>query len=218
MTVPVLDFWFEFASTYSYLAAMRVGVLAETADVAVRFRPFLLGPILKAQGWDTSPFNLFPAKGRHMWRDLERTCAEHKLAFRRPTPFPQSSVLAARVALVGLDQSLDASLSESIRPWGNDFCRGVFRAEFADGMRIDAPETIRLILSDLNVDAEAAIARANRRHQRPAQIANGAGAGARHFRRADLHHRGRRIVLGKRPDGKRHRLGQAHRLNPSETT
>jgi 2-hydroxychromene-2-carboxylate isomerase len=160
MTVPVLDFWFEFASTYSYLAAMRVGVLAETADVAVRFRPFLLGPILKAQGWDTSPFNLFPAKGRHMWRDLERTCAEHKLAFRRPTPFPQSSVLAARVALVGLDQSLDASLSESIRPWGNDFCRGVFRAEFADGMRIDAPETIRLILSDLNVDAEAAIARA----------------------------------------------------------
>jgi 2-hydroxychromene-2-carboxylate isomerase len=50
MTVPVLDFWFEFASTYSYLAAMRVGVLAETADVAVRFRPFLLGPILKAQG------------------------------------------------------------------------------------------------------------------------------------------------------------------------
>jgi 2-hydroxychromene-2-carboxylate isomerase len=160
MTVPVLDFWFEFASTYSYLAAMRVGVLAETADVAVRFRPFLLGPILKSQGWDTSPFNLFPAKGRHMWRDLERTCAEHKLAFRRPTPFPQSSVLAARVALVGLDQSLDASLSESIRPWGNDFCRGVFRAEFADGMRIDAPETIRLILSDLNVDAEAAIARA----------------------------------------------------------
>ena len=160
MTVPVLDFWFEFASTYSYLAAMRVGVLAETADVAVRFRPFLLGPILKAQGWDTSPFNLFPAKGRHMWRDLERTCAEHKLAFRRPTPFPQSSVLAARVALVGLDQSLDASLSESIRPWGNDFCRGVFRAEFADGMRIDTPDTIRAILSNLNVDAEAAIARA----------------------------------------------------------
>ena len=160
MTVPVLDFWFEFASTYSYLAAMRVGVLAETADVAVRFRPFLLGPILKAQGWDTSPFNLFPAKGRHMWRDLERTCAEHKLAFRRPTPFPQSSVLAARVALVGLDQSLDASVSKSIRPWGKDFCRAVFRAEFADGMRIDAPETIRLILSNLNVDAEAAIARA----------------------------------------------------------
>ena len=50
--------------------------LAEAADVRVRFRPFLLGPIFKAQGWTTSPFNLYPAKGRHMWRDLERLCAD----------------------------------------------------------------------------------------------------------------------------------------------
>jgi len=28
MPVPVLDFWFDFASTYSYLAAMRIGPLA----------------------------------------------------------------------------------------------------------------------------------------------------------------------------------------------
>ena len=81
---------------------MRVDALAGKAGVAVQFRPFLLGPILKAQGWDTSPFNLYPAKGRHMWRDLERTCADLGLLFRRPEPFPQSSVLAARVALVGL--------------------------------------------------------------------------------------------------------------------
>src|SRR2546422_896092 len=76
MPRPVLDFWFDFASTYSYLAAMRIGPLAETADVRVRFRPFLLGPIFKAQGWTTSPFKLYPAKGRHMWRDLERSCEE----------------------------------------------------------------------------------------------------------------------------------------------
>ncbi len=102
MTVPALDFWFEFASTYSYPAAMRIDALAGKAGVEVRFRPFLLGPIFKAQGWDTSPFNLFPAKGRHMWRDVERICAELKLPFRRPDPFPQASLLAARVALVGL--------------------------------------------------------------------------------------------------------------------
>ena len=74
MPLPVLDFWFDFASTYSYLAAMRIGPLAQKAEVRVRFRPFLLGPIFKAQGWTTSPFNLYPAKGRHMWRDLERSC------------------------------------------------------------------------------------------------------------------------------------------------
>ncbi|HET7167365.1 MAG TPA: DsbA family protein, partial [Pseudolabrys sp.] len=74
MAKPTLDFWFEFASTYSYPAAMRISPLAEAAGVAVRWRPFMLGPIFKEQGWTTSPFNLFPAKGLNMWRDLERTC------------------------------------------------------------------------------------------------------------------------------------------------
>ena len=146
---PHLDFWFEFASTYSYPAAMRVGALAEAAGVKVRFRPFLLGPIFKAQGWDTSPFNLYPAKGRHMWRDMERICRNLNLPLRQPEPFPQNSIHAARVALVGLEAT-----------WGEDFCRAVYRAEFAEGNRIDAPETIRDILEKLNVDADAAMAAA----------------------------------------------------------
>jgi len=154
MTVPALDFWFEFASTYSYPAAMRIDALARKARVEVRFRPFLLGPIFKAQGWVTSPFNLFPAKGRHMWRDIERICAELKLPFRRPDPFPQASLLAARVALVGLGGGRGRD------SWGRDFCLAVYRAEFADGLRIDEPKTIRAILSDLKVDPDKAIATA----------------------------------------------------------
>jgi 2-hydroxychromene-2-carboxylate isomerase len=148
MTAPILDFWLEFASTYSYPAAMRIGVLAREAGVTVNFRPFLLGPIFKAQGWETSPFNLYPAKGRHMWRDLERTCAGLGLGFLRPATFPQSSVLAARVALVGLGDA-----------WGEDFCRAVYHAEFAADRDIGEPATIRGILADLNVDADAVIAR-----------------------------------------------------------
>ena len=109
---PSIYFWFEFASTYSYPAVMRIRPLAEAAGVTARFRPFLLGPIFKAQGWATSPFNLYPAKGRHMWRDLERLFADSNLPFRRPDPFPQHSLLAARVALAGLEQD-----------WGEDFCR-----------------------------------------------------------------------------------------------
>ena len=140
--MPALDFWFDFASTYSYPAAMRIGPLAAEAGVTVRWRPFLLGPIFKAHGWDTSPFNIYEAKGRHMWRDLERLCADLDLLFRRPEPFPQQSLLAARVALVGLGDT-----------WGEDFCRAVFCAQFAEGRRIDKTETIVTILSDLNLDA-----------------------------------------------------------------
>src|SRR3954462_4317778 len=102
--MPAVDFFYEFASTYSYIAAMRIAPLAQAAGVMVRWRPFLLGPIFKANGWNTSPFNLYPAKGRYMVRDCERQGAELGGSFRLPEPFPQNLLLASRVALVGLDE------------------------------------------------------------------------------------------------------------------
>ncbi len=148
MNLPVLDFWFDFASTYSYPSAMRLRPLAEKTGVAVRFRPFLLGPIFKAQGWNTSPFNLYSAKGRHMWRDLDRICADLALPFRRPDPFPQNSLLAARVALIGLKDS-----------WGDDFCTEVFRAQFGEGRQIDELTLIE-ILGGLNIQVAPTFAAA----------------------------------------------------------
>jgi 2-hydroxychromene-2-carboxylate isomerase len=149
MSDPVLDFWFDFASTYSYSAALRIRSLARRGGVVIRFRPFLLGPIFKAQGWHTSPFNLYEAKGRNMWRDLERTCADLSIPFRRPQPFPQNSLLGARVTLVGLAQS-----------WGEDFCEALYRSQFGEGRRIDEPATIAAVLAALKVDAAPALAAA----------------------------------------------------------
>ena len=83
------EFWYEFASTYSYPAALRIGSLAEERGVSVRWRPFLLGPIFAAQGWRDSPFNIYPAKGRYMWRDLERVCRAMGLPLKRPEPLPR---------------------------------------------------------------------------------------------------------------------------------
>jgi 2-hydroxychromene-2-carboxylate isomerase len=155
MPPPMLDFWFDFASTYSYPAAVRIGGLASEAGVKINFRPFLLGPIFKAQGWTTSPFNLFAAKGENMWRDLERICADTALPFRRPAPFPQNSILAARVALMGLSEA-----------WGEKFCVDVFWAEFGEGKQIDDVGTIAGILSGLNIAAEAALAAAQSDHNK----------------------------------------------------
>jgi 2-hydroxychromene-2-carboxylate isomerase len=145
--MPILDFWFEFASTYSYPACLRADRLAEQAGVALRYRPFLLGPIFKAQGWDTSPFNLYASKGRYMWRDLERICADLGLPFRRPSFFPQNSLLAARVAVAGDGES-----------WQRPFCRAVYTAEFGEARRIDDPAVIADILREIGAPLETAFA------------------------------------------------------------
>jgi 2-hydroxychromene-2-carboxylate isomerase len=149
MARPVLDFWFEFASTYSYPAAMRIAPLAKASGVDLRWRPFVLGPIFKAQGWQTSPFNLYPDKGRYMWRDLERTCSTLNLPFVRPEPFPQNSLLAARVALVGLAGD-----------WGENYCRAIYRAEFGEGRVISESATVAEILNELGQDADAVLKQA----------------------------------------------------------
>ncbi len=149
MNKPVVDFWFDFASTYSYPACMRVDARAEAAGVAIRYRPFLLGPLFKAQGWDTSPFNIYEAKGRYMWRDLERLCGELRIPFRRPDPFPQNSLLAARVAMAGARE-----------PWHDAYCRAVFRTQFGDARRIDDVAVIGTVLQDVGAPAREVLERA----------------------------------------------------------
>ena len=177
--MPTLDFWFDFASTYSYPAAMRIGPLAAAAGVAVRYRPFLLGPIFKAQGWDTSPFNVYEAKGRHMWRDLERLCADSRCrsgarsrsrsraCWRRGSRWSGSATAGARISA--------ARCSAPNSPRAADRRRG------GDRRHPDGSEAR---------SGRGARRRANRRRNKAAAApADRRGATARHLRRADLRHR-----------------------------
>jgi 2-hydroxychromene-2-carboxylate isomerase len=149
--MAAFEFWYEFASTYSYPAAMRIERMAQEAGVAVRWRPFLLGPIFKEFGWTDSPFNIFAAKGRYMWRDLTRICEGEGLPLKLPpVAFPQNGLKAARLALAGEAEG-----------WTPSFTRGVFLANYAEQKDISDDETLRAILVGLGVDAEAALAEAN---------------------------------------------------------
>jgi 2-hydroxychromene-2-carboxylate isomerase len=144
-----MDFWYEFASTYSYPAAMRVARLADAAGVALRWRPFLLGPIFGAQGWNDSPFNIYPAKGRYMWRDLERICETEGVALKLPPfRFPQNGLKAARIAL---------TLGDKI----GAFTRAVYTANFAEQKDISDDAVLAEILRKLDINPETAFAAAN---------------------------------------------------------
>ena len=146
---PKLEFWFEFASSYSYPAASRIEALARDRGVEVIWRPFLLGPIFAELGWNDSPFNLQPAKGRYMWRDLTRICGDLGLPFRRPAEFPRNGLLAARIAC-GFDSAA----------WAPDFVRAVYRANFAEDRDIADPGELAGILDSLGQPAEETLCEA----------------------------------------------------------
>lgn len=137
-----LEFWFEFASTYSYPAAHAVEAAAKARGVGVAWRSFLLAPIFGAQGWNDSPFNIYPAKGAYMWRDMARLCAAQGLPLTRPSQFPRNGLLAARISCRYADEA-----------WLPEFVRRVYSANFSRDLDISSPFVIGEILSTMGQNA-----------------------------------------------------------------
>lgn len=144
-----LDFWFDFGSTYSYPAAMRIERLATSRGLRISWRAFLLGAIFKTQGMNDSPFNIYPAKGRYMWRDLERVCQSANIPFRRPSQFPRNGLLSARIACCYSDAS-----------WLPAFVRAVYRANFQDDLDISDASVVSQCLNAIGQNADEVLAQA----------------------------------------------------------
>lgn len=139
-----VELWFDFASTYSYPAVMRAEDEAAKRSLRVEWKPFLLGPIFRSAGWESSPFNSQPAKAAYMWRDLARLCAKHRLPFRRPGLFPQNSLGAARIATAAREEH-----------WLGGFVRSLMTAEFGRGRDIGDPAVVAETLFDTIGDTAA---------------------------------------------------------------
>ncbi len=137
----MIDFWFDFSSTYSAAAALRIEAAAKKVGQQVRWRPFLLGAVFAQQPGLTRGFQQ-PERLAYMQRDLERTFERHfDLKFKLPPVFPVRSILANRLALAVMDQ-----------PWAADFIRGVFLAAFVEGRDISEPPVLNAVFQSLEVD------------------------------------------------------------------
>ncbi len=144
-----IEFWFEFGSNYSYLSVMRIEAAAARHQVPIRWKPFLLGPIFRSFGWNTSPFVLQKAKGEYVWKDMQRECRKYGLPWQRPTTFPRAALLPLRVALVGAEQ-----------PWMGAYCRRMMSLNFAEDRDIDAHDVVDEVLGQLGLPAPQIISEA----------------------------------------------------------
>uniref|UniRef100_E1TER4 2-hydroxychromene-2-carboxylate isomerase n=1 Tax=Burkholderia sp. (strain CCGE1003) TaxID=640512 RepID=E1TER4_BURSG len=142
-----IEFWFDFGSNYSYLSAMRIEAEAAARGVRVLWRPFLLGPIFRALGYDNSPFVLQKEKGTYVWKDMERQCRKYGLAWTRPSAFPRAALLALRVALLGAQ-----------REWIAAYCREIMQQNFVHDRDIGSVEVVSEALAKLGLPAQQIIA------------------------------------------------------------
>jgi 2-hydroxychromene-2-carboxylate isomerase len=153
--LPAIEFWFEFGSNYSYLSVMRIEEAAARLAVQIHWKPFLLGPIFRSFGWETSPFVLQKAKGDYVWKDMARECHKAGLAWRKPTTFPRTALLPMRVAILGAEQD-----------WMGTYCRRIMSLNFSEDCSIDAPDVVVNVLDQLGLPSreilEAAQSDANK--------------------------------------------------------
>lgn len=144
-----IEFWFDLASNYSYLSAMRIEALAARHGLEVAWKPFLLGPIFQSFGWSSSPFVLQQQKGDYTWKDMVRQAKKYGVPWKKPSDFPRRAILASRVAILG-----------AAAPWIGDFVRGTMARNFFEDQEIDSEAAVREVLAKIGLDADMVIAQA----------------------------------------------------------
>ncbi len=89
-----IDFYFDFSSPYGYLASHKIDALAAKHGREARWRPYLLGAVMKMTG--QQPLPSIPLKGDYAKRDFLRSARFHGVPYRHPTNFPIASVAPTR--------------------------------------------------------------------------------------------------------------------------
>jgi len=138
-----IDFYFDFSSSYSYIALPRLARLAGDHDCHINWKPIALGAIFKAM--NHAPPASDTTKGRYVWRDVERSAEFAGLPFKWPAPFPFNSMTAARIFWYVADSDTDRAV---------DWARAVFHASFGEGRDCSNPDVLVAVAADLGLDGQ----------------------------------------------------------------
>lgn len=140
-----VEFYFDFSSPYSYLAATQLPDLAKRVGARIDYRPFVLAAVFKATANDM-PAKV-PAKGQYMFKDLERWAEFYGVRFTFSSHFPANTIKAMRLVLVADEQNKAEAVT-----------LGLFRAMWAEDRDLNDPVVLGDILEKAGIDPAAALA------------------------------------------------------------
>jgi len=140
-----IEFFWDAASPYTYLASTQIEALAQRAGVAVVWKPFLLGKVFEATG-NKMPAAI-PAKGKHLFQDVQRWAQHYGVPVGFPKVFPVNSVAALRCAIAAAAQGKGAG-----------YAKAVMKAYWADGQDISLPAALAAAAAAVGLDGAALLA------------------------------------------------------------
>jgi len=145
-----INFYFSIGSTYTYLSITRILDIEKKHQVKFNWIPFSVRSIMKEM--NNIPFPKDKKnKVDYMWRDIERRAEGYGFFAKTPVPYPLSEFdLANKLAILGLKEG-----------WGIDYVRLTYKRWFQEGKEPATEPNISEIFTELKLDREQTISKAN---------------------------------------------------------
>jgi 2-hydroxychromene-2-carboxylate isomerase len=139
-----IEFYFDFSSPYSYLAATQLPAIATRRGAKIEYRPCVLAAVFKASSNDM-PAKV-PAKGAYMLKDIERWAEFYGVRFKFSSHFPSNTIKAMRLVLVAEEQGKAEAVT-----------LGAFRAMWAEDRDLNDLVVLGDIAEKAGLDPQAAL-------------------------------------------------------------
>jgi 2-hydroxychromene-2-carboxylate isomerase len=143
MAEPI-DFYFEFASPYGYLASTQIDGIAERHGRTVAWHPIMLGAAFKETG--AKPLTQTPLKGPYLLHDVPRFARLLGVPLTLPPVMPMNSLAASRACLW---------LEEEDPARARRLAQALLYAHWGEGRDLSSPEAVAEVAAGLTIDRDA---------------------------------------------------------------
>jgi 2-hydroxychromene-2-carboxylate isomerase len=143
MAQPI-DFYFEFASPYGYLASTQIEALAAHYGRTVLWHPIMLGAAFKETG--ARPLTHTPLKGPYLLHDVPRFARLLGVPLTLPPVMPMNSLAASR-ACVWVEEDDPAQAKR--------LAQALLHAHWGEGRDLSGPEAVAEVAAGLGIERDA---------------------------------------------------------------
>jgi 2-hydroxychromene-2-carboxylate isomerase len=146
MATPI-DFYFEFASPYGYLASTQIEAIAERHGREVAWHPIMLGAAFKETG--ARPLTQTPLKGPYLLHDVPRFARLLGVPLKLPPVMPMNSLAASRACVW---------LAETGAGQAKRLAQALFHAHWGEGRDLAAPDAVADVAIGLGIERDVLLA------------------------------------------------------------
>ena len=135
----VFEFFFDFASPYTFIAHKKIIKFEKEKTINVKYKPVLLGGLLKLAGIKANAD--IPIKAKYMIRDCKISAEKNNIVFKFNNYFPILTLNLMRCVIVAERKGFE-----------RNFINKVFEAIWIDGLNLNDSSILEKLLKNLEIN------------------------------------------------------------------